>query len=129
MLADMVRPFLQSKALDPSPLSQPSRADMLCNDGLALHARGRYAEAIASFNQALAIPTPAPEVAQHVVPMAPPDEPANVVMDRSPELGGLPLTSLRPEGAGSQSPGQAERSAAPPWVGGSMNDRSPEGAR
>ena len=30
-------------------------ADMLCNDALALHADGRYAEAVASFDRALAI--------------------------------------------------------------------------
>jgi Flp pilus assembly protein TadD len=40
---------------DPSPLSQPSLADVLCNDGLALHERGRYAEAVASFDLALAM--------------------------------------------------------------------------
>ena len=55
MLAGMVRSFSRSKALDPSPLSQPSMADMLCNDALALHADGRYAEAVASFDRALAI--------------------------------------------------------------------------
>ena len=55
MLAGMVRSFSQSKAFDQSPLSQPSMADMLCNDALALHADGRYAEAVASFDRALAI--------------------------------------------------------------------------
>jgi tetratricopeptide (TPR) repeat protein len=55
MLVAMVSRFSQSKVLDQSPFSQPSKADMLCNDGLLLHERGRYAEAIASFDQALAI--------------------------------------------------------------------------
>jgi len=51
----MVGRFSQSKVLDQSPFSGPSKADMLCNDGLLLHERGRYAEAIRSFDQALAI--------------------------------------------------------------------------
>jgi tetratricopeptide (TPR) repeat protein len=49
----MARSHSQSRTLDPSPLSQPSLADMLCNDGLVLHERGRYAEAVASFDLAL----------------------------------------------------------------------------
>ncbi len=55
MLAGMARRFSQPKVLAQSPFSQPSKADMLCNDGLLLHERGRYAEAIGSFDQALAI--------------------------------------------------------------------------
>lgn len=51
----MARSHSRSGTFDPSPLSQPSLADVLCNDGLLLHERGRYAEAVARFDLALAM--------------------------------------------------------------------------
>lgn len=54
-LGAMGHSYSQSRTLDPSPLNQPGLADVLCNEALVLHERGRHAEAVANFDLALAM--------------------------------------------------------------------------
>ncbi len=51
----MKRSHSKSGTLKSPPLGQSNLADVLCSDGLALHERGRHAEAIANFDLALSM--------------------------------------------------------------------------